>query len=120
MRYQIKEYRLSKKDLLVFMCLFFGIMLFGVIKISPIASDRITASSVDMQQREKIITRILVQQDDTLWDYACQYYSIEYEDVEALISEIKRTNGLSDDLIKEGSYLLIPHYVTMETEKSYQ
>lgn len=120
MKHQIREYMFSKRELLVLLCLFFGILLYVVIKSSSIHPSRIAASSVRMQPREKIITRILVKQKDTLWDYACQYYSEEYDNVEELISEIKRTNGLSGNLIKEGSYLLIPHYVTIESEDNFQ
>lgn len=120
MRHQIREYMFSKRNLLVLLCLVFGIMLFGVIRISAIHPSRIAASSVSMQQREKIITRVLVRQNDTLWDYACQYYSEEYDNMEELISEIKRTNGLTGNLIKEGSYLLIPHYITIESGDSSQ
>lgn len=120
MRYQMREYTLSKKYLLIILCLLFGIMLFSSIRISTMHPNRISASSVNIQHREKIITRVFVKQDDTLWDYACQYYSEEYRNVEELIFEIRKTNGLSDDLIKEGSYLLIPHYVTTESESNSQ
>lgn len=120
MRNQAREYMLSKSNLLVLLCLIFGVTLFGVIGISAMRPDRVAASSVSVQPREKIITRVLIKKDDTLWNYACQYYSKEYESVEELISEIKRTNGLSSDLIKEGAYLLIPHYVTVETEKCFR
>lgn len=120
MRYQMREYTLSKRILLIILCLLFGIMLFSTIRISAMHPNRISASSVNIQHREKIITRVFVKQDDTLWDYACQYYSEEYRNVEELIFEIRKTNGLSDDLIKEGSYLLIPHYVTTESESNSQ
>lgn len=112
MKYQIKRYMPTKKELLWLLCLFFGIMLFVIIRNIVTHTDSVTTYTTDMQQRQKIITRVLVQQDDTLWKYASKYYSEEYEDVEELIFEIKKTNGLSDNLIKAGSYLLIPHYIT--------
>ena len=115
MRYQMREYTLSKRNLLIILCLLFGIILFSTIRILTIHPNKVSASSVNVQHREKIITRVFVKQDDTLWDYACKYYSKEYKNVEELIFEIRQTSGLSDDLIKAGSYLLIPHYVTIES-----
>lgn len=117
MRKQVREYMLSKSNLLILilLCLIFGVTFFGAIGISTIQSDRIEVSSFRVQPRKKIITRVLIEKDDTLWNYACQYYSKEYKSVDELIAEIKRTNGLSCNLIKEGSYLLIPHYVTIES-----
>lgn len=117
MKNQARKCMLTKSGLFVLLFLIFGVTLFGVIGISAMHPDRIAASSVSVQPREKIITRVLINKDDTLWSYACQYYSKEYESVEEFISEIKRTNGLSSDVIKEGYYLLIPHYVTVEPEK---
>ena len=120
MEQQIRVSMLTKRELLALLCLVFGVALFNIIRSSSFSSDEIAISSVILQQREKIVTRVLVQRDDTLWGYASQYYSKEYENVEELVSEIKRTNGLSDDLIKEGSYLLIPHYVTSKEDCYYQ
>lgn len=59
----------------------------------------------------KLYTTISVEEGDTLWDIAKGHYSNEYPDFNAYIDEVKQINGMKDDNIKKGSYLVIPYYV---------
>lgn len=72
-----------------------------------------SACSVGMENREKVFSAILIEKNDTLWEIATEYYSYEYEDLNDYIEEIKRTNGMKDDSITEGQYLIIPYFESM-------
>lgn len=63
-------------------------------------------------EKEKIVTSVLIEKDSSLWEIASQYYTDEYVDVHALIDEIKQSNGLCRDVIHEGAYIIVPHYVS--------
>lgn len=69
--------------------------------------------------REKIVTTIYVEKDSTLWDIAKRYYTEEYRDLNDMIEEIKQSNGMEKDIIHEGAYLIIPHYVDCEMISSW-
>ncbi|MDE7332149.1 MAG: LysM peptidoglycan-binding domain-containing protein [Lachnospiraceae bacterium] len=59
----------------------------------------------------KYYKSIVVQNGDTLWDYASEYGgSGEYEDSRDYIKEVMRLNSLSDHKIVAGQYLILPYY----------
>ena len=60
-------------------------------------------------QREKIIISVSIEEGDTLWSIASEYYTEEYKDIHELISEIKNCNGISDE-VKIGQKILVPYY----------
>lgn len=66
-------------------------------------------------EREKIVTSVLIEKDSSLWDIATQYYTDEYADIHAMIKEIKKSNGLEQDTIHAGAYVIVPHYVSVGT-----
>ncbi len=60
-------------------------------------------------EREKIVISVEVEEGDTLWGIASEYYTDEYEDLNELINAIKKCNGISDTL-KIGDKILVPYY----------
>ena len=62
---------------------------------------------------EKRIASVKIQENDSLWSIASTYYTKECGSLHSYISEIKRTNGLSDDVIYAENYLIIPYYVSI-------
>lgn len=70
-------------------------------------------------KREKVVTTICVEKDSTLWDIATRYYTEEYQDLNDMIEEIKKSNGIEKDIIHEGAYLIIPHYINREIIPPY-
>lgn len=71
--------------------------------------------SADMvPPREKMVTSIKIEKGDTLWSIANEYITEDYKDINSYINEIKKSNGLIDDTIHEGKYLIIPYYSLKE------
>lgn len=56
------------------------------------------------------ITSVQIEEGDSLWSLASEYYTEEFESLNSYITEIKRMNGLSSDTLYAGNYLLIPHF----------
>lgn len=73
-----------------------------------------TVKAKDNVIREKQIISVKVEEGDTLWSIAKEYYTRDYKDVKSYIKEIKRANGLSTDTIHEGRYLVVPCYVGVQ------
>lgn len=70
-----------------------------------------SASAGNTQSGTYTITSVKIQEGDSLWSLAEEYYSDEFSSVSNYIAEIKRMNGLSADTLYAGSYILIPQYV---------
>ncbi len=60
--------------------------------------------------RYQYYTSVQVKADDTLWDIAEDYYSYEYEDMNAYVREIEELNHIDADRITAGHYVVIPYY----------
>lgn len=71
-----------------------------------------TASAGDSTGGTYTIASVQIEEGDSLWSLATQYYTEEYSSVANYINEIKRMNGLSTDTLYAGSYILIPQYIT--------
>ncbi len=72
--------------------------------------DRVSAD--DSSNRKKEFVSIKIEQGDTLWDIAKEYISEEYNDINEYIEEIKASNGLYEDTIHEGRFLIVPYYAS--------
>lgn len=59
---------------------------------------------------QKYYTSIRLEKGDTLWDIAEQYGRHSGKSTEEYVRELKKMNGLSDDLIHAGNYLTIAYY----------
>lgn len=75
-----------------------------------IISTKVIAQKATSQ--EKMITSVRIEKGDTLWSIASEYITDEYDNINSYISEIKKTNRLSSDIIHEGCYILVPYYTT--------
>lgn len=59
----------------------------------------------------KYYKSIIIETGDTLWDLAEEYGTSEYYGShQEYINEVMRMNGLSDDRITAGQYIIIPYY----------
>lgn len=59
----------------------------------------------------KYYKSVMVRSGDTIWDYADLYADREfYDSYESYINEVMNMNGLTDDHIQSGQYILLPYY----------
>lgn len=59
----------------------------------------------------KYYTNIEVQYGESLWDIADTYFcEAKYDNYEHYISEVMQINGLYNEEISAGSYLIVPYY----------
>ena len=63
--------------------------------------------------RAKIVTSVEIKKGDTIWSIAQLYITDEYNSVNEYVDEIKLSNGLSNDLIHAGNYIVVPYYTDM-------
>ena len=70
-----------------------------------------TASAGNTTGGTYTITSVKIEEGDSLWSIANEYYTDEFSSISAYISEIKRMNGLSSDMLYIDSYILVPQYV---------
>lgn len=57
------------------------------------------------------IQSIQIEEGDSLWSIASEHYTEEFSSIPAYISEIKRMNGISSDVLYAEHYLLVPCYI---------
>ena len=73
--------------------------------------SRISASPARTQAaniREKRVVSVMVEEDDSIWSIAKQYYTEECGSMKDYIAEIKKCNSISSDTIYAGYPLLVP------------
>lgn len=69
------------------------------------------AQSGDEPVRCKYYKSVMVHSGDTIWEYAELYADSEfYDSHQSYIHEVMNMNGLSDDRLTAGQYILIPYY----------
>ena len=95
----------TNKAILVF-CIAFLLILSLFFVTHTLAAD--TSSD-----RVKTIESVRISEGDTLWSIAKEYYTVDCGNISDYISEIKRSIGLKSDVMHSGSYLIIPHYITL-------
>ena len=83
-----------------------------IITISFTANGFISnAKSKQMEDIEfKYYKSIVVEEGETLWSIASENMGADYEDKNSYINEVKQMNGLIDDQITIGSYIIIPYF----------
>jgi len=95
-----------------------GALIFTVILLSlfTISTQVIAEKS---PTKEKLVTSVRIKEGDSLWSIAERYMTEEYSDIYTYINEIKRSNGLTSDVIHEGAYIIVPYYAgTMEVAQN--
>lgn len=74
-------------------------------------SFRTKAQSSDEEIQYKYYKSIVVESGDTLWNLAEEYGVLKhYGSHQEYIDEVMQMNGLSDDKITAGQYIIIPYY----------
>ena len=87
--------------IILFMVALFFVVLFILPERTAAAGDSSTTYR---------ITSVQIEEGDSLWSLASEYYSEEFVSVTDYIGEIKRMNGLTSDTLYAGNYILIPCY----------
>ena len=89
-----------------------AVILFVTIFLLAVSLFFVTSTFAAEQEnpRTKTITSVQIEAGDSLWTLAEEDYSPEFGSMERYISEIKQSNGLTDDVIHSGAYLIIPYY----------
>lgn len=68
------------------------------------------SKAADEDNTYKYYTSIQIEPGDSLWSIASQYISEEYDSMQDYVDEVKSLNGLGDDEIHSGQFLIIPYY----------
>lgn len=63
----------------------------------------------DSHRTEKVVSVVSVREGDTLWSIAADFYTEDYSDINELVKEIEKCNGISEH-IRIGQNLYVPHY----------
>ena len=91
--------------LVLFMVALFLIVLF-------VLPER-TAAAGNSTGGQYQISSVLIEEGDSLWSLASEYYTEEFVSVSDYLTEITRMNGISStDTLYAGNYILIPQYVS--------
>lgn len=95
-----------------------GALIFTVILLSSFTiSTQVFAQK--SPAKEKLVTSVRIEEGDSLWSIAERHITEEYSDIRTYINEIKRSNGLTSDVIHEGAYIIVPYYSgTVELAKN--
>ena len=103
-----RKLRILKRKLAIFtlitLCTLMGCLHFG--KLSTDAHGNLEEDPVSF----KYYKSIEIVSGDTLWDLAETHMDDNYGCVQDYIDEVKDMNGLLDDSIHDGQYLMIPYY----------
>ena len=109
--YKYSKKRIRKHEIfLAVLGMIMFIISVQVVLLLPGEAEAVTYNEV--MPKEKIITTVCVEKDSTLWDIASRYYTDDYTNINDMVQEIKRSNGMQTDTIHEGAYIIVPHYVT--------
>lgn len=101
-----KFYNMIKKNsFIISLCSLILLVLF--ISFSVIST---TVTAEKSFNKVKLVTCVKIEKGESLWSIASRYISEEYKDMESYIKEIKKSNGLTSDVIHEGNYITIPYY----------
>lgn len=88
-----------------------SVMMSGAVLLLSMFTISNTVSAHGSKVRERQIISVQIEEGDSLWSIAEEYYTGEYKSVRNYVKEIKSTNGLTSDTIHAGCYLIIPCYV---------
>ena len=69
-----------------------------------------SAAAKNTTTRTYRIASVEIEEGDSLWSIAEEYFTDEFGSLSSYISEIKRMNGITADTLYAGGYLLVPYY----------
>lgn len=102
---KIRRQKERKKHIFLFF-----LTLSFVMVLSFTASTFLSHAKMKNEEEFKYYKSIVIEEGDTLWSIALQNISSDNSDIHTYIKEVKKMNGLRDDIIIEGMYLIIPCY----------
>ena len=111
-RYKRKSSYFSHRRMLFVAITVVSILLGIVIGNNVISTS--SSSATTEHTRELYYTSVEIEAGDTLWTIAEEYMSAEYDDINEYIKEIKKINGIYNDTIHAGNYLMVPYYEVVE------
>lgn len=79
------------------------IIIFGFVR-------TVKASITEESTREFRCTSVLINDNDTLWNIAEEYFTSEYGDINHYVEVIMKANNLTGTTIHSGNFLIIPYY----------
>lgn len=83
--------------------------LMGLLVMSGISRISATPSRTQAANiREKRIISVMVQDDDSIWSIARNYYTDECGSMKKYVTEIKECNSITSDTIYAGYPLIVP------------
>lgn len=103
---KIRRKQELRKNILLFIFTSCLILIFSFTMNSFIANAKTRNEDLEIKYYKSII----IQQGDSLWSIAAGNMNASYADTEAYIQEVKEMNGLQDDHITAGNYLIIPYF----------
>ena len=104
--YRMKRRKRQKRQILT---AFFTLCLIIVMSFA-ISSFSSNAKTEIEDEVCKYYKSVIIQKGDTLWSIASQNMDSGYDDISSYIEEVMRMNGLRDDRITEGMYLIVPYF----------
>jgi len=72
--------------------------------------NTLASSSADVSSYNKYYTSIRIESGDTLWEIADEYVDNLNVSKAEYIDEICRVNGIAEDEIHAGDYIVVPYY----------
>ena len=106
-------YKASKRRRQVFLkklAIVFSVIVIAAGLGITMGSNLTGSNQVSAHDKEKYYKSIEIVSGDTLWDLAETHMDDNYDCVQDYIDEVKDMNGLLDDSIHDGQYLMIPYY----------
>ena len=89
---------------------FISFILVGILFVASLIIIPNTVMANGSVAHEKNIITVKIEDGDTLWSIAREYYTKDYKSMMSYIKEIKQINKLKSDTIHEDCYLIIPYY----------
>lgn len=93
----------------VFLAVMFLILIWSCLELKNVLFSDYGENRKDVSAVQ-YYTSVEIESGDSLWSIASEYMTDDYESVEAYVEEIKALNGLGDDRIHAGKFLLVPYY----------
>ncbi len=96
--------RMMDRRVVIFVIILMILLLFSIVFMA------VSVTAEHPSERKRLIASVYIEQGDSLWSIAEEFYTPEFKSLSDYISVIKACNGLDSDMIHEGRYLVVPYY----------
>ncbi|MEE1314598.1 MAG: LysM peptidoglycan-binding domain-containing protein [Faecalimonas sp.] len=103
-----REKEVARKKMILLFSVALCIVIGSIIGGSLFASAK--GSSTDYDTRYKYYKSIVIEDGDSLWSIASEYYDMTKESKQDYIQELVSTNKLASDKIHTGQHLIVAYY----------